>query len=76
MKTTENRQVTEFPKKVRKSLLIGLGIYVAGWLVMATIGESINRDSYVFSGFLAPFLVIAGLLFLSYTHYKDDHPAD
>ena len=54
----------------KKHFLIGMGIFFSGFLVLWSIGEAINENGYIFRAFLAPFLVLVGIVYITYSLYR------
>lgn len=54
----------------KKHFLIGLGIYVLGFLVLQTIGDDINENGYIIRAFVAPFLILTAIIYIPYNLFK------
>ena len=67
----ETGYVSEIPPKVKKYFFMALGIYALGFLLLYSIGESINTNGYVLRGFLAPALILTALIMIPYVLYKE-----
>ncbi len=61
---------SELSSKKKKHFLIGLAIYVLGFLVLWSIGEDINENGYILRAFIAPFLILIAIVYIPYSLYK------
>lgn len=63
---------SELSSGLKKRFWVGVGGYIAGFLVLWSIGESINKNGYVFTAFLAPFLVLGSVGFMVWNFVRKD----
>ena len=57
------------PKR-KKKLYIGLLLYGLGFLILWTIGDSINSNPYLLRGFLAPALILSAIIYIIWILYR------
>lgn len=70
MKEKKLAYKSELSTKKKKHFLIGLGIYVVGFLFLWSIGEDINENGYLIRAFIAPFLILTAIIYIPYSLYK------
>ena len=70
MKDNKLTYKSELSAKKKKHFLIGLGIYILGFIVLQMIGEDINQNGYIFRAFLAPFLILTGIIYIPYSLFR------
>lgn len=63
---------SELSSGLKKRFWIGVAIYIAGFLVLWSIGESINKNPYVVTAFLAPFMVLGAIGFMVWNFVRKD----
>ena len=69
---TSQKTVSEISKQKKKRFYLYLLIYILGFVVLATIGEKMNDDPYIFRAFLAPVLVLTGIGLIVFNFYRSD----
>ena len=63
---------SEMSGSLRKRFWWALAVYALGFLVLASIGEAINDNGYMFRAFLAPFLVFGAIGFIVWNFFFTD----
>ena len=61
---------SELSGKKKKHFLIGLIMYIIGFLVLWNIGEDINENGYILRAFIAPFLILIAIIYIPYNLYR------
>ncbi|HBE04218.1 MAG TPA: hypothetical protein DC049_17340 [Spirochaetia bacterium] len=71
LKKNYNQYTPEFNPALRKKVLTGILLYLGGFIFLALIGKDINQNPYILRGFLAPALVLAGIIYTTYYLVND-----
>ena len=61
---------SEISKQRKRHFFIGMGIFFVGFLILWSIGDAINENGYIVRAFLAPFLVLVGIIYIPYSLYR------